>query len=149
MAGVFAATAGGASALQRAGSIAAIVGASVAVLLLTASLIRWWWRHHRVWSVKPRIYSSGETLYLGVKGLPAATAHVIAFVSDGAKTKKLGPAAFRPDIMEEHLFGLRAGEPRLDESVGKYKVELITVSDRGDSRRVFKKKVKTPWPEGR
>jgi hypothetical protein len=78
-------------------------------------------------------------------GLPPSTAQVTAFVSDGQKTKKLGPAAYRRDIQEEHEFNLRDGEPLLDQSVQKYKVELITVSDRGDHRTVFKSKVKTPW----
>src|SRR5438552_18922344 len=72
--GLFAATAGGASALQRAGNIAAIVGASVAVLLLAAGITRWWWRNHRVWSVQPRLCMSGQEIYLAIAGLPASTA---------------------------------------------------------------------------
>ena len=133
-----------ASALQTAGSVAAIIGASVAVLLLVAQITRWWWRRHRVRSVKPRIFTSGENLYLGITGLPAATAHVAAFVNDGTETKKLGPDAYRRDIQPEHLFNLRGGDQRLDETVKTYKVEILTVSDRGDSRRVFKKRLKTP-----
>jgi len=131
-------TAESASALQRAGAIAAIVGASVAVLLLLAGVVRWWWRHHRVRSVKPRIHQSGENLYLTVSGLPASTRDVTAFVSDGEKTKKLGPATYRRDIKEDHDFNLRDGQPALDESVTKYEVEIGIVSDRGDHRRVFK-----------
>jgi hypothetical protein len=136
----------GASTLQNAGSIAAIVGASVAVLLLAAGVIRWWWRrHHRVRSVKPRLHQSGENLYLGITGLPASTVQITAFVSDGTQTKRLGPAEYRRDIDAEHNFNLRDGQQHLDESVRKYKVELEVVSDRGVSRRVFKKKLKTPW----
>ena len=146
MTALFAATAGGASALQRAGSIAAIVGASVAVVLLAASIIGWWWRRHRVWSVKPRIFiGDDDALYLGTRGLPASTAHVIAFVSDGETTTKFGPSAYRRDIAEELLFNLRFVEPFLNESVRKYKVELVSVSDRGEHRRVFKKKLRTTW----
>ena len=131
-----------ASALQTAGSVAAIIGASVAVLLLVAQITRWWWRRHRVRSVKPRIFTSGENLYLGITGLPAATAHVAAFVNDGTETKKLGPDAYRRDIQPEHLFNLRGGDQRLDETVKTYKVEILTVltveiraaSSRRDSR---------------
>jgi hypothetical protein len=135
------------STLQNAGSIAAIVGASVAVLLLIAGVVRWWWRNHRVRSVKVRIFESGENLYLGITGLPASTVDVTAFINDGTETRRLGPANYRRDINAEHLFNLRERGLGIDESVSAYKVEIRITSDRGDRRRVFKKKVttKTPW----
>jgi hypothetical protein len=144
MTALFASMDGGVSALQRAGSIAAIVGASVAVLLLLAGIFRWWWRHHRVWSVKPRVFVSGDTRYLGVTGLPASTSTVTAFVSDGTENKRFGPDLYRRSIQPEHLINLRLGQPLLSESVKKYKVEIVTTSAQGGSRRVFKKKVRTP-----
>jgi hypothetical protein len=134
-----------ASRLQNAGSIAAIVGASIALLLLLASILRWWWRRHRVRSVNLRIFKSGEEpIYLGITELPASTALVTALVSDGKTTKKFGPSAYRRDIGEEVLFNLRLGQPLLDDTVEKYRVELFTVSDHGDRRRVFKGRVRTP-----
>jgi hypothetical protein len=137
----------GTTGLQKAGSIAAIVGATVALLLLLAGIVRWWWRgHHRVRSVKVEVRPSGEEVYLVVTGLPAATATVTAFVDDGAQTKKLGPASYRRDISEEHLFNLREGHQHLDEAVGHYTVEVRVTSDHGDERRVFKKKIRTPPP---
>jgi hypothetical protein len=45
--GLLAGVAGGASTLRNAGSIAAIVGASIAVLAFLASLVRWWLRKRR------------------------------------------------------------------------------------------------------
>jgi hypothetical protein len=146
IAGLFAATAAGASALQNAGSIAAIVGAGVAVLLLFAAIVRWWLRHRRVWSVKPRIVRSGEAVYLEIPGLPASTDTVTAFVSDGMQPKgKFGPATYRPDIERILRFNLRQARPLLSESRRKYKVAIFVVSDLGEARRVFKGKVKTPW----
>ena len=134
--------------LRDAGSIAAIVGAVVALILLSAQLIRWWSRRRNVRGVSPRIYVSGDNLYLGVTGLPPSTASVTAFVDDGTETKKLGPASYRRDISPEHIFNLRDGQQRLDETVSAYRVEIVTVSDRGDSRRVFKKRLDTPWRSG-
>jgi hypothetical protein len=134
----------GTSGLQNAGAIAAIVGASVAVLLLVAGIVRWWWRRHRVSSVKARIFGSGPNLYLGVTGLPASTAEVIALISDDNITKKIGPNAYRPDRGDEAL-NLQAIAPPLSESVQTYGVEVISVYDRGEHRRVFKKSLKTPW----
>jgi hypothetical protein len=145
VAALFSATAGGASTLQRAGSIAAIVGASVAVLLLLAGVVRWWLRHRRVWSVKPTIFTSGEELYLKIDGLPASTAQVQAFVNDGDRVKRFGPDVYRRDIAEVQQFNLRTGQPTLDESAAKYRVEVITFDDLGQRRRVYKRKVKTPW----
>jgi hypothetical protein len=134
--------AAGITGLQKAGAIAAIVGASVALILFLTNLARWWWRNHRLRSLKVRIFDSGEEKYLGIVGLPVATAQVTAFVNDSKETKKLGPAAYRRDIQAEHLFSLRFGQPGLDESAEKYKVELFTLSDLGDRRRVFKGKVR-------
>jgi hypothetical protein len=131
--------------LLNAGSVAAIVGASVAVLLLVAAIVGWWWReHHRDRHVRARIYRSGEEIYLSITGLPATTAQVAAFVSDGKDTKKLGPAIYARDLQAEHLFNLREGHQPLDESVATYKIEVFTTSDGGYHRRVFKKKLETP-----
>ena len=79
-----------------------------------------------------RIFASGDNLYLGVTGLPAATALVTAFVNDGTQVKKLGPASYRPDIQPEHLFNIRDGQPHLVETAPSYRVEVITVLDLGE-----------------
>jgi hypothetical protein len=148
--GLFACVAGGASTLRDAGSIAAIVGASVAVVLVIASIVRWWWRNHNVRKVKPRIYQRERKLILSVAGLPASTERVTVFVGDGKETRRFGPDNYRRDIEEEHRVNLRPphlGQPQqlLDETVKSYKVEIIITPVRGEQRRVFKKKVKTPW----
>lgn len=135
----------GTSDLLDAGAVGAIVGGGVAVLLLVTGIVRWWWRRHSVRSVKVRAFLSGDVLYVGITGLPASTAEVIALVSDHDLTKKFGPAAYRPDIAAEVLFNLRWTPPLLNESVQTYKVEVISVYDRGEHRRVFKKSIKTPW----
>ena len=135
----------GTSDLQNAGAIAAIVGASVAVLLLVAGIVRWWWRRHPVRSVKVRAFLGGDSLYLGITGLPASTAEIIALVSDHDLTKKFGPAHYRPDMGDEVRFNLRATPPLLNESVQTYKVEVVSVYDRGEHRRVFRKSITTPW----
>jgi leucyl aminopeptidase (aminopeptidase T) len=59
---LFAATAGGASALDRAGSIAAIVGASIALLLLLAGLFRWNLTRQRRQTVANLLHEGNELL---------------------------------------------------------------------------------------
>lgn len=129
----------GISALQKAGSVAAIVGASVAVVLLLAGIARWWWRNHRVWSVKPRIFRRGEEILLGVKGVPASFTEVTVFVGHGTGKKRLGTGANEGEIL------FRLGHPpHLDESVMSHKITLFATSIQGDQRRIFKK-VRAPW----
>src|SRR5262245_3229908 len=86
------------TALQNAGSIAAIIGASVAVLLLLAGIVRWWWRHHGVRGLKGKLHLSGDELYLEIAGLSAAAESATTLVGDETTTKKCGPSAIRPDI---------------------------------------------------
>jgi hypothetical protein len=76
--GLFGATGDGSTTLQNAGSIAAIVGASVTVLVVTAGVARWWWRHHGVRAVNARIHAGGEEQYLEITGLPASADTVAA-----------------------------------------------------------------------
>ena len=141
----FVAVAGdGPTTLQNAGSIAAIIGASVAVLLLVVGIVKWRWRRRRIRSVKPRIHTSGEQLYLEIRGLPASTDVVTALVSDGTTTKRYGPSAYRADISHEMQFNLRHGDPLLDETVKKWKLEIFTTTDRGERRRAFKGKLPMP-----
>jgi hypothetical protein len=130
----------GISALQKAGSVAAIVGASVAVVLLLAGIARWWWRNHRVWSVKPRIFERGDEIMLGVKGVPASFTEVTAFVDYGKGKRSLGTGA----NVSEILFRL-GRRPHFDESIMKYKITVFATSFQGDKRRIFKKKVRAPW----
>jgi hypothetical protein len=139
----FAATAGGASTLQKAGSIAAIVGASVALTLFLAALVRWWWRNHRVRSVKVRVFTSGEEgFYVGVKGLPAASAEVTTLVNDGTRTKRSGPHELKPwEPASETTFSL-VDKTGLDKTVETYTVTVFVTLIAGEQRRVFKQKVK-------
>lgn len=139
MTALFAATAGGASALQKAGSIAAIIGASVAVLLLGAGMIRWWWRRHPVRSVKVLVVDNGpDRFYLRLDGLPASTTEITALVNDGETTNRLGPAQVY-SRESSRTFGL--GD-QISRTAKKYKVEVSTTLVKGEHRRIFKGKVK-------
>jgi hypothetical protein len=87
---LFAAIVGGASALQKAGSVAAIVGASVAVVLLLAGIVAWLWRRHRVRSIKVRVFTEGVSGFLiGIEGFPLSTKEFTLLVSDGKTTRKI------------------------------------------------------------
>ena len=68
------------------------------------------------------------------------------FVEDWTNpTRKYGPAAYRPDIAPEHIFNLRDGNQPLNETASTYQVMIYATPHLGDSRRVFKGRVVTPF----
>jgi hypothetical protein len=138
--GLFAATAGGASTLQKAGSIAAIVGASVAVILLLWGIATWWWRnHHRMRGVKVKVVTSGEEgFYVIAKGYPASTREITAVVSDGKFESRFGPEPVRQGSSEETI----SLKGPLSRTESHYHVQIFLTSLSNDHRRVFKGKVK-------
>ena len=81
--GLFAATAGGASVLQNAGSIAAIIGASIALLLLLVGFSRWYIGRKRRQSVS-RLLHEGNELSVSL-----ANAHESQVVEFAALTTEL------------------------------------------------------------
>jgi len=132
--------------LQKAGSIAAIVGASVAVLLLLWGIATWWWRnYHRMRGLKVRVVRSGEEgFYVMVNDFPASTREITAVVEDGTRASRFGPEPVRQGSSEQTI----TLKGPLSRTEAKYKVEIFLTSLSGDHRRVCKGKVKqVPYEE--
>ena len=134
------------SALDTAGAIAAIVGASVALVLFLGGLVRWWHRnHHPMRGVKARIERrEHEVLMLVVSGLPPSLHTIAVLVTDDQdQGQRHGPTQLNSGLPELE-FNLTRGQPALNPCAATYFVDVTVTFVGGVQRRVLRKRAALP-----